>query len=98
MGSLILVPSHSKMERYEAELHKKSSAVDVLLDSISTSSNSKMEEAAKCLMKVCYKKFEESFASVAIEIILIQILILLNSSLIDSKLSTLVILIIWAEA
>jgi hypothetical protein len=55
------------MERYEAELSKKNSAVDVLLDSISTSSNSKKEEAAECLMKVLYKKLEESFASVAME-------------------------------
>ncbi len=61
------MPSHSKIERYEAELCKKISAVDVLLDSISTSSNSKKEEASECLMKVLYKKFEESFASVAIE-------------------------------
>jgi polysaccharide deacetylase 2 family uncharacterized protein YibQ len=46
MGSQVLVPSHSKMEWYEAELSKKNSAVDVLLDSISTSSNSKKKEAA----------------------------------------------------
>jgi translation initiation factor 2 alpha subunit (eIF-2alpha) len=55
------------MGRYEAELYKKNSAVDVLLDSMSMSSNSKKEEAAECLMKVLYKKFEECFASVAIE-------------------------------
>jgi hypothetical protein len=66
MGSLVLVPSHSKMARYEAELCKKNSDVDVLLDSISTSSNSKKEEAAECLMKGLYKKFEESFDSVPI--------------------------------
>jgi hypothetical protein len=71
MGSLVLVPSHSKMERYEAELCKKNSAVDVLLNSMSTSSNSKKEEAAKCLIKDLYKKFEECFASVAIEMNLI---------------------------
>jgi hypothetical protein len=67
MDSLVLGPSHSKMGRYEAELYKKNSAVDVLLDSMSMSSNSKKEEAAECLMKVLYKKFEECFASVAIE-------------------------------
>jgi hypothetical protein len=52
MGSLVLVPSHSKLERYEAELCKKNSAVDVLLNNMSTSSNSKKEEAVKCLIKV----------------------------------------------
>ena len=67
MSSLVLMPSHSKLERYEAELSKKNSAVDVLLDSISTSCNSKKEEATECLIKVLYRKFEESFASVAIE-------------------------------
>jgi hypothetical protein len=47
---------------------QENSAVDVLLDSMSTSSNSKKEEAAECLMmKVLYKKFEECFASDAIE-------------------------------
>jgi hypothetical protein len=55
------------MERYEAELCKKNSAVDVLLNSMSTSSNSKKEEAAECLIKVLYKTFEECFASIAIE-------------------------------
>jgi len=66
-GSLILMPSHSKLERYEAELSKKNSAIDVLLDSISTSSSCEKDEAAECMIKVLYKKFEESFAAVAIE-------------------------------
>jgi hypothetical protein len=68
-GSLTLMPSHSKLERYEAELSKKNSAVDVLLDSMSMSMSSSCEkdEAAECLIKVLYKKFEESFATVAIE-------------------------------
>ncbi len=47
MSSLVLMPSHGKLERYEAELSKKNSAVDVLLDSISMSCNSKKEEARK---------------------------------------------------
>jgi hypothetical protein len=66
-GSLILMPLHSKLERYEAELCKKNSAIDVLLDSISTSSSCEKDEAAECLIKVFYKKFEESFSAVAIE-------------------------------
>ena len=61
------MPLHSKLERYEAELSKKNSAIDVLLDSISTSSSCEKDEAAECLIKVLYKKFEESFAAVAIE-------------------------------
>ena len=71
MSSLVLMPSHSKLERYEAELSKKNSAVDVLLDSMSMSSNSKKEEATECLIKVLYRKFEESFASIAIEMNLV---------------------------
>jgi hypothetical protein len=66
-GSLILMPSHSKLERYEAELSKQSSAIDLLFDSISTSSSYEKDEAAECLIKVLSKKFEESFATVAIE-------------------------------
>jgi hypothetical protein len=58
------MPSHSKLERYEAETSKKNSAADVLLDSISMSSNSRKDESAECLLKVLYKKFEDFFASV----------------------------------
>jgi hypothetical protein len=55
VGSLILMPSHSKLERYEAELRKKNSAADVLLDFISMSSSNRKDESAKCLIKVLYK-------------------------------------------
>jgi hypothetical protein len=55
-GSLILMPSHSKLERHEAELSNKNSAIDVLLDSISMSSISQKDETAECLIKVLYKK------------------------------------------
>jgi hypothetical protein len=58
MGSLILMPLHSKLERYEAELSKKNSAADVLLDCISMSSSNRKDESAKCLIKVLYKKLK----------------------------------------
>ncbi len=49
-GSLIILPSHQHLERYEAELSKSNLAITIV-DIIADSCKSSKEEAAECLLK-----------------------------------------------
>jgi hypothetical protein len=66
-GSLIILPSHLHLECYEAELSKRNSAIDTIVDIIAESCKSSKEEAAECLLKSIFSKYENSFVSVAID-------------------------------
>jgi hypothetical protein len=66
-GSLIILLSHRHLERYEAELSKRNSAIDTIFDIIAESCKSSKEEAAECLLKSIFSKYENSFVSVAID-------------------------------
>ncbi len=46
-GSLIILPSHRHLECYEAELSKRNSAIDTIIDIIADSCKSSKEEAAE---------------------------------------------------
>ena len=53
-------------QRYEAELLKKESVVDQMLQSIAKNVDCSVDEAAECIMNVLFVKFENLFADIAI--------------------------------
>ncbi len=71
-GSLVTIPFYQQLDRYDVEFSKPGSAFDIIIDIISKGCNSGRDETAECLLRVLFSKFEESFASVAIEKSLLQ--------------------------
>ena len=71
-GNLVAIPSYRQLDRYDVEFSKPGSVIDIIIDIISKDCNSSREETAECLLRVLFSKFEESFASVAIEKSLLQ--------------------------
>jgi len=66
ISSLVIFPSHRKLDRFEAELSKKQSALDNIIDTVAENAQSSKEEAAECLLNSMYRKYEDTFVSVAI--------------------------------
>jgi hypothetical protein len=54
-------------KRYDVHFSTKNSFIDSLARHIEQSANCSSNEAAECIIRGFYNKFEESFATVAIE-------------------------------
>jgi len=65
-GTLVILPSHRKLDHFEAELSKNQSALDNIIDTVTKNAQSSKEEAAECLLNSMYRKYEDTFVSVAI--------------------------------
>ncbi len=61
-GSLVMLPSHWHLANYEAEFSKKKSLIDTIIDIVAENTNNSTAEAAECLLKFFYMKFEERSA------------------------------------
>ena len=66
-GSLLIMPCLRNIKRYDNEFSKKGSMIEFLVHHIVEHSNCNPSEAAECLIRGFYKKFEDSFATVAIQ-------------------------------
>ena len=66
-GYLISFPSLRKTSRYDFELAKKGSVINEMVSNISKSSNVSEAEAAECLIRSLFNRFEQPFVSIAIE-------------------------------
>jgi hypothetical protein len=64
-GTLVILPSHWHIDRYVAELSKKKSALDTIIDTVANNSQSTKEEAAEWLLRSMFMKYEDSFVSIA---------------------------------
>jgi len=71
-ASLVLLPSHRHLANYEAEFSKKKSLIDTIIDIVAENTNNSTAEAAECLLKSFYTKFEDSFVNISIEKCLIK--------------------------
>jgi hypothetical protein len=71
-ASLVLLPSHRHLANYEAEFSKKKSLIDTIIDIVAENTNNSTAEAAECLLKSFYTKFEDYFVNIAIEKCLIK--------------------------
>ena len=78
-GTLVILPSHRHIVRYEAELSKKKSTLDTIIDTVANNSQSTKEEATECLLRSMFMKYEDSFFSVAMNKCVI------NNKIIDKK-------------
>ncbi len=66
-SDLFLMPSCRSRQRYEAELLKKESIVDQMLQSIAKNADCLVDEVAECIMNVLFAKFENVFADLEIK-------------------------------
>jgi len=64
-GTLVILPSHRHLDRYEAELSKKKSTLDTIIDTVTNNSKSTKEEATECLLRSLFMNYEDSFVSIA---------------------------------
>jgi hypothetical protein len=78
-GTLVILPSHRHIDRYEAELSKKKSTLDTIINTVIKNSQSTKEEATECLLRSMFMKYENSFVSVAMNKCVI------NDKIIDKK-------------
>jgi hypothetical protein len=66
-GTLLLMPFAINLKRYEIELAKSGSIIELIVELLAKNANCSLEEAAQCILKVFCNKFENSFAAAAIE-------------------------------
>jgi hypothetical protein len=66
-GCLVTMPCLRSIKLYVVEFSKKGSLIDILVQHVAQCSNCLPNEAAECIIQGFLKKFEESFATVAIE-------------------------------
>ncbi len=66
-GTLFVMPCLRKIKRYDIEFSKKASMIDCIVQHVTQNANCFPNEAAECIIRGFYKKFEEAFATVAIE-------------------------------
>ena len=66
-NALFLMPSCRTRERYEAELQKKGSTIDRIMQFVAENSTCSIDEAAECILNILFYKFENTFADVAIK-------------------------------
>jgi len=64
---LLVMPCLRSVERYDNEFAKKGSAVECLVQHIASHANCSPSDAAECVVRGLCKRYEESFAAVAIE-------------------------------
>jgi len=64
---LLVMPCLRSVERYDNEFAKKGSAVECLVKHIASHANCSPSDAAECVVRGLCKRYEESFAAVAIE-------------------------------
>ncbi len=66
-NALFLMPSCQTRERYEAELQKRGSTFDRMMQFAAENSTCSIDEAAECILNILFYKFENTFADVAIK-------------------------------
>jgi hypothetical protein len=66
-GTIVVLPSFRTLERYSAELSKRESAINAIINSIMKSTGSTEEKSAECLLNILFSQFEETFVSLCME-------------------------------
>jgi len=64
-GTHVIVPSHRHFDSYEAELSKKKSTLDTIIETVAKISKSTKEEATECLLRSMFMKYVVAFVSIA---------------------------------
>jgi hypothetical protein len=66
-GTIVVLPSFQTLDRYSAELSKRESAINSIINSIMKSTGSTEEKSAECLLNILFSRFEETFVSLCME-------------------------------
>lgn len=66
-GALTRVPTNSTMHQYTAQMRRKGSFIDEILQIMSNNTKESVENAAECIISFLAQRYEENFVSVATE-------------------------------
>jgi hypothetical protein len=66
-GTLLLMPFAANLKWYEIELAKSGSFIKLIFELLANNTDCSLEEAAQCILTVFCNKFDNSFATAAID-------------------------------